>query len=194
MFSLHAFDLLFTAEPCAACYNLNYQRCQLTLIVHEGRTTVWKWGWGVGVGVKDLNSYLLSDLRPEKNNKQVQQYEQSREPIQGQKVLRTGKLMFICNHICDMWQHCWQFPLLCLSNLMSYVVFIKGLSLPGQKRGRQLWQRINYFCIFFFCCSAWSIHYSSQRHSINIARLVKNDLCFSQSKISGFFLTCDLTL
>lgn len=40
------------------------------------------------------------------SNKQIfNSDERPWESIQGQKALRTGKPMFICNHICDVWQH-----------------------------------------------------------------------------------------
>lgn len=99
------------------------------------------------------------------------------EPIRCQKALRTGKLMFICNHICDGRRNdSKNFPL-CLSHIFSRI--LKCFSLWSFLCSRpftflpvcvrECIQRLGAFTV-------------SQRHSINIARSVEEDPCFSQSK------------
>lgn len=96
----------FTAEPCGAWYDINYQMYLQALIVSEG------WPWDNCGSLRHRFCYLLT-IRPlargekkkkvnlRKNNSDERPW----ETIQGPKALRTGKPMFICNHICDVWQH-----------------------------------------------------------------------------------------
>lgn len=109
------------------------------------------------------------------------------EPIQGQKVLRTGKLMFICHHICDVWQHSSENSHWCLNNL-----FNQALSVLHWDAFIALFKLFLHLVFFFVVHTAFTVH-SGQRPSINIARPVKEDSCFSQmKKIWASFPTCDL--
>lgn len=100
-------------SPRGTWYHISYQRFLPALIVSEG------WPWDGADSPRHCFYYLLTmrargcvlgegsvAARVSASNKQIlNSDERPWERVQGRKALRRGKPMFICNHICDVWQH-----------------------------------------------------------------------------------------
>lgn len=101
----------FRAEPCGAWYDINHQMVFASFSgVKVGLVTAVK-AWDTVSVICWQSNHSIRKKKQKKTrsalNKQIfNSDEWPWETVQGQKVLRTGKTMFICNHICDnVWQH-----------------------------------------------------------------------------------------
>lgn len=108
IFTTWVFAFIPSKSPRGTSYHINYQRFSPALIVSEG------WPWDGGDSPRHCFYYLLT-MKPRgcvlgagvsaSNNQILNSDERPWEGVQGRKALRRGKPMFICNHICDVWQH-----------------------------------------------------------------------------------------
>lgn len=108
IFTTWVFAFIPSKSPRGTWYHINYQRFSPALIVSEG------WPWDGGDSPRHCFYYLLT-MKPRgcvlgegvsaSNNQILNSDERPWEGVQGRKALRRGKPMFICNHICDVWQH-----------------------------------------------------------------------------------------
>lgn len=107
------------------------------------------------------------------SNKQIlNSDERPWEGVQGRKALRRGKPMFICNHICDVWQHDSgggrrerkkKIPTAALEHFFFFLAIwsfehfrCKGRNWGARENGGV--DKSAFFCVCVFCANSSSWH------------------------------------
>lgn len=203
IFTTWGFAFIPSKSPRGTWYHINYQRFSPALIVSEGwpwdggdsprhvSIICWQWNleaacWGGVGGVERVSA----------SNKQIlNSDERPWEGVQGRKALRRGKPMFICNHICDVWQHDSgggrrgkKIPTAALEHLFFLAIWsfehfrCKGRNWGARENGGVDKSAFFCVCVCFVQTVVPDIHFQRrQRHWMNAELLREADCRLRQS-------------